>query len=173
MCLCKGPANSHDLQNTGIDHRVQQLGISLVRQAVRTMGKPRHLDGGVDDLVVELQLRRAPVVAHNGQTAGRTCTTCILRTSITLSKNCNCGITMDGKTMEMSLCATTGMMTTTFSPSDCSSGPYRPSCRPTIQRHAAPAEMKNCVKNEKNGKKKLKETENGRNPSPKSDCQSG
>ena len=43
----------------------------MVRQTVWTLGKPRHLNGDVDDLVDELQLRRAPVVAQNGQTTGK------------------------------------------------------------------------------------------------------
>ena len=55
-------------------------------------GKASTPRRSVDDHVDELQLRKAPVVAHNGQRLGRTCTTCIPGTSITSLKNCTWGI---------------------------------------------------------------------------------
>ena len=85
----------------------------------KSHGDQTHHDRGVDGLVDELQLRnvtRAPVVAHNGRTTWK-------NLHDTLSKNCNCGIAMVDKTIEMSLCDTTGM-TTTISPHKCPSGPY-------------------------------------------------
>ena len=79
----------------GNDHLVHaQLGSFFGLLISKTMGiclcttTGKILHAHVD----ELQLRRAPVVAHNGPRLGRTCTTCIPETSMTSFKNCNWGI---------------------------------------------------------------------------------